>query len=313
MTPSFVLLTRTAIALGALGGIGVMSLDGCGPGDTKYYCDDTGCYNCDGYGCHSVPSPTPTKCSGTSSCQQNQICTSDGCQNVCKADSDCPQGDVCKNGLCTAPSSNPGNPVICSQNSDCTNGQLCVGSGSWAKCVDPSNACTYSSECSAGEVCAGGECLTDCSKGATCAAGTQCTKGVCEPTTGTQCTSDTQCGGSTPKCVNGSCEPACGVGPSPTSCGTGEVCENGACVPNTQPAPNCNLGCAANQQCIDGFCRYTCTTPDGNLSQQCELIDTRIGYCAKDSTCRDSQEASAACLGNTGCTGTQICISNTCQ
>ena len=311
MTQSFVLLTRTAIALAAVGGIGVMALDGCGPSSTKYYCDSTGCYTCDGYGCHSVPAPTPTKCTGTASCAQNQICTSNGCETVCKLDADCPQGDVCTNGLCTAPSSNPGNPVICSSNSDCTNGQICVGSGSWAKCVAPQSACTYSSECGAGMACANGECLTDCSKGQACPSGTQCTKGVCEPTTGTQCTTDAQCSGSTPKCVNGTCEPACGVGPS--SCGANEVCENGACVANTQPSPNCSLGCAANQQCIDGFCRYTCTTPDGNLSQSCELIDTRIGYCAKDSTCRDAQEASAECLGNTGCPTGKICISNTCQ
>jgi len=312
MTQSFVFLTRTAIALGALGGIGVMALDGCGPGDTKYYCDSSGCYNCDGYGCHPVTPPTPTKCSGASSCQQNQICTDQGCENICKADADCPQGDVCKSGLCVAATTNPGNPVICSTSSDCGTNQVCVGSGSWAKCVDKTNACTYSSECGGGKVCANGECLSDCSKGALCPEGTQCTKGVCEPTTGTQCTSDAQCGGSTPKCVNGSCEPACG-GVSTAACAANEVCENGACVPSTQPQPNCGLGCASNQQCIDGFCRYTCTTPDGNLSQSCELIDTRIGYCAKDSTCRDAQEAQAECLSGSDCTGGKICISNTCQ
>lgn len=316
MNQSFVLLTRTTIALGALVGIGVMALDGCGPGDSKYYCDNTGCYNCDGYGCHSVPPPPTTKCTGTSSCATNQICTSNGCETVCKTDADCPQGDVCNAGLCTAPTStNPGTVILCTTSSDCKSGQVCVGTGSSAKCVDQTNACTYSSQCGQGKVCANGECLLDCSQGQTCPTGTQCTKGVCEPQTGTQCTTDTQCSGSTPKCVNGTCTAACDPNSPTSSCGTGEVCENGACVPNTQPAPNCGSAaqCLSNQVCLDGFCRYSCNTPNGQLSQQCELIDARIGYCAKDSTCRDAQEAQAQCLSSSDCTGGKICISNTCQ
>ena len=45
--------------LGALAGMGSSWLaEGCGPGDTRYYCDNTGCYNCDGYGCHPVTPPS---------------------------------------------------------------------------------------------------------------------------------------------------------------------------------------------------------------------------------------------------------------
>ncbi len=303
------------VALGALAGMGVAVLaEGCGPGDTRYYCDSSGCYNCDGYGCHPVaPPPNPT-CTGNSQCGAGEICTSVGCVAQCKADTDCAQGDVCKSGLCVAPSTTiTPTPVVCAKDSDCKSGQTCVGTGTGAKCVDSSNACQYSSQCGAGKVCANGECLPDCSQsGQTCPTGTTCTKGVCEPDSN-QCTTDAQCSGSTPKCENGQCVPGCVANNPTASCGAGYVCENGGCVLDTSPQPNCGNGCASNQVCLDGFCRYSCNTPDGNLSQQCQLIDNRIGYCAKDSTCRDAQEAAAQCLEASQCASGQSCISNTCQ
>src|ERR1700690_3490084 len=118
---SFALLTRTTIALAAVVGIGVTaSAEGCGPGDTRYYCDASGCYNCDGYGCHPVTPPSNQKCTGDKSCTQNQICTDQGCETICKADADCPQGDVCTSGLCVAPGTNPGKPTQCTTKTDCT-------------------------------------------------------------------------------------------------------------------------------------------------------------------------------------------------
>lgn len=314
---SFALLTRTAMALSAFVGIGVVaSAEGCGPGDTRYYCDSSGCYNCDGYGCHPVAPPTNTKCTGDKACATNQICTDTGCVAVCKADTDCPQGDVCKANQCVAPNGNPGNLVKCTSDKDCAAGEACVGSGATAYCTAQSNACQYSSQCGQGKVCANGECLADCSQNASiCSAGTTCVKGVCEPNAN-QCTSDAQCSGSTPKCSEGSCVAACDPNAATSSCPTGEYCNDGACVTDNRPQPNCGNGgatCAANQTCLDGFCRYTCNTPNGELSQDCEHIDTRIGYCAKDSTCRDVQEAQAQCLESSDCTGGKICISNTCQ
>lgn len=309
---------KIVIAFGALVGVVGLAAEGCGPGDTRYYCDSTGCYNCDGYGCHPVAPPPTTTCSGQSSCAANQVCTTAGCETVCSVDTDCAKGDVCKNNVCVAPTSTepPPQTVICTSNSDCGSGQQCVGSGSWAKCEPVANVCQYSSECGAGKVCANGECLVDCSSGTTmCAAGTQCVKGVCEPTGGSQCISDAQCSGSTPKCVDGSCVPQCTTS---TDCTGGEVCDNGACVTNTLPTPNCG-SCNPNQQCVDGFCRYTCSpstctsSTSCQTSQSCLLIDVRIGYCAKDGTCRDQQEAEANCLGASDCTGGKLCISNQCQ
>lgn len=58
-----------AIVTAAFLGVGVLSSTGCsGDSDAYSYCDATGCYSCDGYGCSSaspggsgtVGSPTPT-------------------------------------------------------------------------------------------------------------------------------------------------------------------------------------------------------------------------------------------------------------
>ncbi len=315
MSFSFRFVAPLATAALAATGVAILA-EGCGPGDTRYYCDSSGCYNCDGYGCHSVAPPSNTECTGNSQCAQNQICTSEGCTTVCKADTDCPQGDVCKSGLCVAPTSttNPA-PVVCTKDSDCGANQECVGTGAFAKCEDKSNVCQYSSQCGAGKDCANGECLTDCSQGETCPTGTTCEQGVCEPSSN-QCTSDAQCSGSTPKCEQGQCVAACDPNANPSTCSSGYVCENGACVIDTQPTPNCGNGgaqCLATQECLDGFCRYTCNTPNGQISQPCELIDNRIGYCAKDGTCRDAAEAQAQCLEASDCASGQSCISNTCQ
>src|SRR4029077_9430481 len=128
-----------AIACGAVVGLSGL-MEGCGPGDTRYYCDNTGCYNCDGYGCHPVSPPPNQQCTGQSQCATNQICTTTGCESVCKADTDCPTGDVCKNNVCVAPSSTtPPVKVVCTTNSDCPTGDECVGSGAWAKCEPTSN------------------------------------------------------------------------------------------------------------------------------------------------------------------------------
>jgi hypothetical protein len=314
------------MALAALSTVGVLAMaEGCGPGDTRYYCDSTGCYNCDGYGCHNVPAPPTATCTGNATCTQGQICTSAGCETSCAGDTDCAQGTVCKDNFCVAPTSTTTvNPLACTTNADCVNGDVCVGTGTWAQCVPQSSACSYSSQCASGTVCADGECLTDCSMGQACPTGTACTKGVCEPNA-TQCTSNAQCSGSTPVCADGTCEAQCNPQVTPTTCATGDYCEQigtdptvGACVVDTRPQPDCGGAgqqCLSTQTCLDGFCRYTCTYSGSstNVSMQCELIDTRISYCAKDGTCRDQQEANAQCLDASDCTAGQLCVSNQCE
>jgi hypothetical protein len=164
-------------------------------------------------------------------------------------------------------------------------------------------------------VCADGQCLSGCDA-APCGDNFKCEKGVCQPTTtGTTCTGDAQCGQTpaTPKCVSGACVAACNADPD---CGAGKYCDQGACVLDTRPTPNCTgddqcAGSGATRKCVGGFCKYTCTTAQGDT--YCRTIDSRIGYCAKDGVCRTQQEANAACTVIGDCQAGQDCIDNQCK
>jgi hypothetical protein len=140
--------------------------------------------------------------------------------------------------------------------------------------------------------------LTPCTD--SCVGDFTCKKNVCVPnnpsggdggtTTPTTCTSD-------------------------PACGTGNYCNNGTCVVDTRPKPNCtgDADCggtaATPKKCLAGYCKYTCTT-----DQYCRTIDNRIGYCAKDGVCRSSSEASPQCTGPGTCPlAGQSCIDNQCK
>ena len=79
---------------------------------------------------------------------------------------------------------------------------------------------------------------------------------------------------------------------------------------DNRPVSNCssNAQCASNQQCLQGFCKYTC----GN-DTDCKLIDARIGYCGKDKVCRTQQEAQAQCTDSSQCPTGKLCVANLCQ
>jgi hypothetical protein len=110
--------------------------------------------------------------------------------------------------------------------------------------------------------------------------------------------------------VAGACAKSC---EGDSECGDGRYCNQGACVVDTRPKPNCTGDdqCGGSQatprKCIGGFCKYTCST-----DQYCKTIDNRIGVCAKDGVCRNAQEAAAACFGPTDCDG-KSCIDNVCR
>jgi len=92
-------------------------------------------------------------------------------------------------------------------------------------------------------------------------------------------------------------------------CAQGQICDQGACVPDTNPVSECGgmAMCGANQLCVNGLCKYTCSS-----DQDCKLIDTRIGYCGIDKVCRTAAEAHPACTTSAMCMG-KTCISNMCQ
>lgn len=322
--------------LAVLGTLGAIVWTGCGPGsETRYFCDATGCQQCDAYGCSVIAAPTKTPCTGNVSCPPGSVCTSNGCSVTCSDDAPCPRGEVCKSGICTPPASDPGTKKECTTKSDCTDGKACIGgkcaacggsngpcpctatsdcaSGqecAGSVCTSPTNTCTFSSECGVDQICADGQCLASCATTA-CAAGFVCNKGACEPAPSTSCTDDTQCSGDTPKCAGGSCVKPCSGDPE---CGSGKFCDQGACVVDTRPKPNCtdDTQCggtgATPKKCLDGFCKYTCQN-----DAYCKTIDTRIGFCAKDGVCRTDAEAHAECLKPEDCSGGAACVDNKCK
>ena len=331
---------RNAMVFGVLAAIGAVAWSGCGPGsETRYYCDAAGCFSCDAYGCSEVAPPAKPTCTGNTSCPPGSICTEAGCTVVCSDDVPCPKGEVCKSGLCTPPAAEPPGKKECTTKADCTDGKTCVGGACEAcggtagpcpctgpadctdgmaciggACTAPQNTCKFSSECGdPTKVCADGQCLTSC-EATPCADGFTCDKGVCKPspTGGTTCQNGQQCSGETPRCVGGSCVKAC-TGAAPDECGEGKFCDQGACVLDTRPKPNCtdDVQCggtaATPKKCLGGVCKFTCTS-----DQYCRTIDNRIGYCAKDGVCRTAAEANAQCTGPADCPG-QSCVDNQCK
>lgn len=312
--------TKTVV-IGALAALGALAWSGCGPGsDERYYCDNGGCYSCDAYGCSNVRGPAHPSCTSNAQCTGGGVCTTAGCTSTCTSTVQCPKGETCQSGLCFEPGgggttigddggtgTNPDgsttpdgstNPAGCGVGPACVSPNVCVS----GTCTAPQNACKFSSECAAGKVCADGACLEPCDAGK-CDDGFTCKKDVCQP-------NPTQPGDG-------------GTGPTTCSddptCGTGKYCNNGTCVADTRPAPNCkgDLDCGtsgAAKKCLAGFCRYTCAGPGSNGDQYCRTIDTRIGTCASDNVCRSSKEASPQCTGPGTCPlSGQSCIDNQCK
>lgn len=337
-------VTRASM-LALLAALGTVVWAGCGSGgETRYYCDSSGCYDCDAYGCSSVAPPAKKACTGASTCPAGSVCTGAGCTTTCSDAVPCAKGEVCKAGLCSAPSSEPDATKDCTTKNDCGEGKACVAGTCEAcggtagpcpctpgtaatdcaagqvcaagSCTSPTNTCNFSSECKSGKICADGQCLTSCEASA-CADGFTCTKGACHPTTtGTGCSTDQQCGGATPQCVGGACVKACA---SDGECGSAEFCNQGACALDTRPSPNCTDdaqcgGTAATpKKCVGGLCKYTCTASNPTGDQYCRTIDNRIGFCAKDLVCRTSAEANAQCVVSTDCAAPKICVDNQCR
>lgn len=267
-----------ALVFSAVSALGVATAAGCGgSGSSSGYCDTTGCYQCDAYGCSMTTGPngdidasasyTPTTDASTGT-DLDAGTVADATAPVVCAGTTCAAGDVCVNQVCTA----------------------------------PANACQFTSQCATGKLCADGACLDPCNPSdGTCATGFTCSKGVCEPNGGgtggdggvappTSCTTD-------------------------QACGTGKYCNNDVCVIDTRPQPNCTQdsdcgGTAATpKKCLAGYCKYTCTT-----DQYCRTIDSRIGYCATDGVCRSSTEANPQCTGPGTCPlQGQSCIDNQCK
>ncbi|MEO7112266.1 MAG: hypothetical protein ABI183_17605, partial [Polyangiaceae bacterium] len=90
-------------------------------------------------------------------------------------------------------------------------------------------------------------------------------------------------------------------------------CNQGACVPDTRPKPNCSASdtsaCAASQSCVSGFCRYSCAD-----NSTCTHIDNRIPTCVAAGYCAGTSSGGAIqCTQQSDCTSGQLCVDNACK
>lgn len=155
------------VRLVVLGGIilGSFFQGGCSGCNEEYYCDETGCYWCDSYGCRPVDPPARADCAhGDYECPPDRpFCTEDGyCVGNCSVDADCPTGLRCISGFCLEPdvvTPPPMHPGYCGGTTACGPGEYCAPS----TCCLPVGGidCCASADCAGGLICdeARHECL----------------------------------------------------------------------------------------------------------------------------------------------------------
>ena len=212
----------------------------------------------------------------TSTCQSDSDCSGDGgtagakclsgtCVNPtdqCADATQCPAGDQCVDGACTA---------ACSASKPCPTGYACDTAK--GVCTAPSTTCTDSSMCSGGTVCVQTACVPPCGAGGTCAAGLVCVDGGCTPdekpvfTCATDGVQDLCQAGSI--CLRHSCYISCDINVADscksadnfnvcksvtTSSGSHSVCGSDANL-GTDCDPTQGKACTGALVCIDGFCK----------------------------------------------------------
>jgi hypothetical protein len=95
------------------------------------------------------------------------------------------------------------------------------------------------------------------------------------------------------------------------ACPTGQVCQSGACLNDTQREVNCVDGQTNPQnnlqKCFDSLWRYTCTS-----SQYCGTIDVQFADCSPQGYCRAASEVNPACTQASDCPSGKSCVSNVC-
>src|SRR5688500_4955705 len=86
-----------------LGWVVAVMLIGSGCSSEEYYCDDSGCWYCDGVSCRRVDPPPRPDCMTDADCPTGSTCTSLGCTEGCASDADCPEGTTCRESMCVGP------------------------------------------------------------------------------------------------------------------------------------------------------------------------------------------------------------------
>ena len=314
----------------------LFALSGCC--SDSYFCDDNGCFYCDGLGCREVDPPERPTCRGDFECPEGTLCTDLGCIEECSEDSDCPDGTVCRDAMCvgpTEPDPDP-RPGTCTLNSDCGDPDLvcrdgmcvpndvscgelgcsCEDTGECSEgftCLDgecraDENVCQFNFECGAGRLCVDGRCTSECGPDVgPCPEGQRCDDGYCReiPPTPGECMRDADCSGDQ-ICIDSSCVDGC---TGDAECGEGRYCAGGRCRVDDRPTAFCTTDADCRFICVDGVCRTPCET-----STECARVDVQFSVClSPESYCGTTNEATSDCAISADCAGGEECIDGICR
>lgn len=288
-------------------GLASISLVGCN--NESRYCDETGCYFCDGLGCRLVNPPSRDACACDARCGvAGTTCTSLGCTQTCAtADSPCGDGTTCRDGLCLGPREPTPTAVDCSctSNADCEGSLVCgnIDATGHGECIP---GCHTADDCAANQSCENGMCVNrpplDCDPATNpCSAGTTCVDGTCVPNVDV-CQFSSECGAGR-VCVNQQCTSACG--PTNPCQGTATCGADGYCHERIPPITGCvtNPDCASGQTCVDGRCFAGCT-----VDSDCPTGD----YCDAG-ICRLDSRPDPSCGTGRPCASGAVCHNGACR
>ncbi len=233
---------------------------------------------------------TPT---GKPNCNDNNPCTTDGCDPKTGCTHKllgviaCNDGNACTdNDMCSVLGKCQGDGKVCNDGVACTTDTCSPKSG----CVyaNNKNACNDGNYCTVNDHCSGGKCGGGGPRN--CSDANVCTDDGCDPIAGCGHVKDdtNKCSDSNPctaddACVAGNC-----MAGGPTDCDDANPCSTDACDPKI----GCTHGALGDLPCDDG---NACTAPDVCKEALC------VGGSPLD--CNDANTCTAdACDGKTGCT-----------
>lgn len=292
-----------------------------------------------------------TDCSSTASpalrCWTTSGSTSRICSRSCTADSDCPSGLKCLQGVdsnnatglaCLAPSGAPDLCEFCTDGSQCSTG-VCLSDGRHNWC---SLGCSGSTQCGTDYVCSGGYCIPSsgvcnqqCTTASDCAVGYACTSGECVATGGVNdrcevsvyCQSCLLCVGSQNEAYCRSCCGGQGQGgscdacssttcPSASQCSqlqnsSGQILADSVCIPTGGDSCSpCTTGadCSQGLSCYAGRCHSTCNPGAANTCSQKACYQT--GTTTGVCACSDEIAYVGQACGQTT-SGLKVCANST--
>lgn len=254
----------------------VLGLAGCHE-ETKF-CDENGCYTCDGMSCRPI---TPA-----GACTRNADCGGD--EYVCRDGACVPDDRSCGDLGCS-----------CVVTGACDEGYVCTG----GECRPEDEVCRFDHACGAGKVCVDGRCYNACEGGLECVEGLVCEDGACVPSVAT-CAEDADCEDGV--CLDGSCQVGCtGDG----ECAADEFCDHGHCRYDDRFTPFCveSPDCQAGHVCVEGLCRTPCTD-----DASCLAFDVQFRFC-REGFCQTFDEIRSDCRTSVDCEPGKTCVNGSCR